>query len=304
MRILVTGGTGFIGRNLIEYLIKAHEVFLIGQKKNIESFEINSKNTIPYFYTDYSLESLFSTLNKIKPEAIVHLAAQRPTKEIKIVSAFIQNLIISSNLFVACLKVGITNIVYISSKSVYSSKNPIPWTEHVQSTPENEYGLSKIWVEQAANFFSDRGLNIKTIRLAQVIGIGEREGYVLQIYLDNARKNLPLKVFGNDIGKRHYVYIMDVLRAIELCLMKSELSGVFNIGMKNNYSFFEIAETINMVFSNKSGIIRMPEMKSDENIYLMSIDKAKEILSWEPVFDLELSYEDIKIQISGNHRVK
>jgi nucleoside-diphosphate-sugar epimerase len=118
----------------------------------------------------------------------------------------------------------------------------------------------------------------------------------LQTYLSNARQGLPLKVFGKCEGKRHYVYVKDLSKAIGKALKKPEVSGVFNIEMKTNYSFLELARTINRVLKNQAGIIENREMKADESIYLMDIEKAKNVLGWKPKFDLLETYMDTQIR--------
>jgi len=294
MKIIITGGSGFIGKYLSEDLSISNKVYILGRKKNKIDVEVNSGLRVPYFFTDYSIADLSRIFDEIKPDAVVHMAALRLQKDATLIPDYMNILILSANLFRVCLEKGITNIINISSKSVYSPELTIPWNENNLVSPENYYGLSKAWIETTASFFCKKGLNIKTLRLAQVIGIGEREGYVLQIFLENARRKIPIKVFGTDKGRRQYIYVKDVLRAIDICLMKPYLSGIFNIGMHKSHSFYELAYTINKVFNNKAGIIRLFDQGEDENNYLMDIEKAKKILNWEPVYDLELSYIDIK----------
>lgn len=297
MRIIVTGGSGFIGKYLITKLIIDHEVFILGQKRDLNWFKPDPDTSIPYCFSDYTSSDLNKLFDKIEPEAVVHLAALRISPHKFSIEEYLQNIIISGNLFEVCFNYGISNIVNTSSLSVYSYRVPIPWTENDPTAPDNYYGLSKVCIEETATLFCHKGLNIKTLRIGQVIGFGERENYVLDIYLKNAINKIPLKVYGSDVGRRHYVYVQDVVRAVELCLIKPELKGIFNIGMQHNYSFYEVASTINKVFQNPAGIIRLPDQKSDEHIYYMSIEKAKEVLKWEPLYDLESSYADMKKHI-------
>lgn len=299
MRIIVTGGSGFIGKYLVDELLLNNQVFVIG-KQNINCISIFNNIKVPYFYTDYSSKSIAQIFHDVKPDAVVNLAAQRPLKGKNEISYFIDNLYIAANLFEQCFISNISNIINISTRSLYSSINTLPWIESVNLLPNNYYGLSKLWVEQTACHFIDKGLKIKTLRLAQVIGLGEKEGYLLQLYLKNAINGFPIKVLGNNIGKRQYIYVKDVVGAIIKALEQEDVSGIFNVGMNKNYSFNDLAVTINSVFGNKSEIIHDKEAKADENIYMMDISKAKNELNWQPKYDLEDAYQDIKKLIESN----
>ncbi|HNV80459.1 MAG TPA: NAD(P)-dependent oxidoreductase [Tenuifilaceae bacterium] len=297
MRILITGGSGFIGKYLVDALASTYELFVLGRKKNCQYIVTKENRSVPYITTDYGKASLEQIFERIKPEAVVHLAAQRLEKEKK-TADYISNILISIELFKTCLKFNVVNIVNISTISAYSFFNQIPWVEDLVTIPSNEYGLSKKMVEDAALYFNSKGLKIKILRLAQTIGLGEREGYVLQTYLSNALKGKHQVVFGKGEGKRHYIYIKDVIDAIEKCIFQSDKMGIFNIGMIENYSFLQLCTTINHVFMNEAGIEQVKEFVADENVYLMDISKAQRELNWFPRFNLRETYLDIKSDIS------
>lgn len=290
MKIVITGGSGFIGKHVIEDLKNNNNLYVLSRK---ESLPQHRNQGVQYLKTNYTPKSLDQLLSNIKPNAIIHLAALRHSSGIY-ANDYLSNHTISTALFDACLKQGVNKIINISSQSVYSESDPLPWKESRISSPANMYGLSKSFTDQTAEFFNQKGLKVITLRLAQVIGIGERKGYILQTFITKAYHKKPLQVFGQCKGKRHYIYINDVISAIKSSLEHSELSGLFNIGMDTNYSFCTLAKTINKVFGNKAGIERYPEKEADEKVYLMSISKSKKLLGWKPDYDLEKSIADIK----------
>lgn len=290
MKLIITGGSGFIGTYVVQELKEHHNLHVIG-RDNENPFP-NRKN-VSYWQTDYSLPSLDEIFGEIKPDAVIHLAAKRPEGR-DLFSDFIENITISTKLFEVCLNRGVQNIVNISSQSVYSGSDEIPWSEDIEPTPASGYGFSKKCVEQVADFFNRKGLFIKTLRVAQVIGLGEREGYVLQTFLKNSLNQEALTVYGTGRGKRHYIYVKDVVTAIKKALNQPEMKEIFNIGMERNHSFNELAKTINDVFENKAGIEHLEDKPAAEQENIMSIEKAKSILNWEPKYNLEDAFQDVK----------
>ncbi len=293
--LLITGGSGFIGSYIIDSLIGQYNINVIG-RQNTTSLKTSNNVVCPYYYCNYSKDSVVDLIRKVKPHGIVHLAAFRPVGN-NTINDYYENLTVSGNLFESCLEFDIKNIINISTRLVYSHDNPLPWRENSQILPIGYYGLSKQWVEQTAAYYNQKGLKIKTLRLGQVIGLWEREGYALKVYLDNAIKGKPITVFGLCKGKRHYVYAKDVAASINAALENLDKKGIYNIGMENIYGFDELAQTINSVFGNKSEIIFNRDAKADESTYQMSIVKAKKELGWRPKYDLYQTYSDIKQDI-------
>lgn len=293
MKIIVAGGSGFVGGYVADSLSTDNDVYIIGRDTNKPYSESRTGEKFPYYFCDYSKENLKEIIDKLNPDAVVNFAAQRPEGKSDSISLYYRNLMVAANIYEVCFEKNVYNIVDTSSRMIYSSDNSLSWSEEAAVNPSSYYALSKLWVEQTAAFFNKKGMMIKILRLAQVIGLGEKQGFILQTYLNNARKGLPIKVFGKEKGRRHYIYAKDVGNAIEAAIKKSEASGIFNIGMKNTYSFLDLAETINKVFGGKSEITKKPEAKADETIYHMSIKKAERELGWSPGFDLRDAYLDL-----------
>ena len=143
--LLITDGSGFIGSYVIDYLHDNYNNSVIGSM-NATSLKTLNNHSYPYCYCDYSKASIVALLSQIKPSAIVHLAAFRPTVY-NAINDYYDNLTIGSNLFESCLENDIKNVINISTRLVYSQHNPLPWQENSHITPLGYYGLSKQWVE-------------------------------------------------------------------------------------------------------------------------------------------------------------
>ncbi|MFW5874815.1 MAG: NAD-dependent epimerase/dehydratase family protein, partial [bacterium] len=157
MRVLVPGGSGFIGSYLADELLADHEVHAAGLREDVSSVESFYGRPVPYIHCDYSIESLEEIIERVKPDAVVNLAAKRPATKDKDISSYYRNLYISANMFEACFNKGVLNLVNISTRLVYSQFNSIPWRESEPPAPQNYYGLSKQWSEDAAAFYNRKG---------------------------------------------------------------------------------------------------------------------------------------------------
>jgi len=117
---------------------------------------------------------------------------------------------------------------------------------------------------------------------------------MLATFLSRALKKEDLTVFGEGKGERDYLYAKDAANAIIAAIHKPKTKGVFNIGLGKGTSHRELAETINEVFENPNNIRFLHEYLEDKSIQLMSIDKAKQMLNWEPHWTLKEALFDMK----------
>lgn len=286
MKVAITGGAGFLGREVVSLL------------QNNDSFEpvtlsrklLNTKDKYEFRITDYSSESLDMVLRDV--DAVVHLAAIRGA-EGKI-SDFHQNEILTENIYRSCVKLGIENIVFASSIAVYSDASKISWCESHIPTPKTLYGISKIACEYIGQIYHKKyGLNIKSLRIAQILGEGEKKG-MMNTFIDNAFDKTKLKVIGKSIAKREYVYVKDVARAIECSLMKSKINGSFNIGSGQAFTNLEVAQIVNDCFGNQENLVYENSLDEGIESSLMDSSKAKRVLGYEPKFSFKEALNDIK----------
>ena len=281
-RIAVTGGTGFIGSVFLEKYASIAEYIVASEHPEKARFE---HDNITYLKSDYSYESLCSVFDGC--DAVVHLAAKRPDRlsEEK-AESYIENIVVSDNVFRAAQYAGITNVVNISSVSVYDDKTDSPYLEGKEH-PMSFYGFSKLSSEIAADMYNRKyGMKIKSLRLAQVIGSGERGGYMLAIFADRCMKGEALDIFGDGSPRRGYVYVKDAARAIYLALCKEEVFGTFNIGMNFDISNLELAQAFCKAYGNSAGYVLHPEKTVKAEKGYMCCDKARDILGFVAEYDI------------------
>lgn len=279
MKIAVIGGRGFIGNEFINYAShQGYDTVIIGS--SLDAFSDSGEARI---------KELLS-----KCESLVFLAARRPIASFSL-EDYNYNIRLAGVYFEYARSCGITNIVIASSRSVYSS-SAIPWKEEMCDCPLSLYGASKQAIDGLALYYNDEyGMKIKSLRLAQVIGTGEKKGFLLNTLIDNAIMGRKQTIYGVGDGRRQYIYIKDVCDAILHSIStQAENSGVFNIGMNYNVSIAELAEIINEVFGNGAGIEILTDKPEDKRKYLMDVTKAEHMLCWKPKFDLRRTFADIK----------
>ncbi|WP_033827560.1 NAD-dependent epimerase/dehydratase family protein [Bacillus andreraoultii] len=273
MKVAVTGGSGFLGKYVLNTLVNENYYPVILTRNNFES-EFETR------ITDYSKENLTKQLYDI--DAIVHLAAKRGSQGK--ISEFHDNEILTQNLYDACFERGISNIVYASTISVYSGEQTLPWTEKHPPSPTLMYGVSKLANEHIGNIYSEnKGLFVKNLRFAHLFGFNEKNNYMINRFFRQAFHGEQLVINGRSIAKREFLYAKDAAKAIICSLKKYDLSGTFNIGSEEALTNYEVAKIVNSVFENDGNLL-FNNPNNDEGIYSSYMDssKAKEVLEFSP----------------------
>lgn len=292
MKIGLTGGTGFIGQYVLKENANEHEFVVVTSRDAKDSLFVHPNvKYVTAAYNQSEFEKAFEGC-----DAVVHLGAKRSSKEAEeSILNYADNLRVSEDLFKACVNLNIKNIVNISSYAVYDTTLPLPFEESLAVAPLSNYGVMKHTIEGLAHLYNRKyAMNIKSLRLAQVMGVGERGGYMLSIFLERSLNQQALNVYGKGVAGREYVYVKDVSKAV-MCALKSETKKeVFNIGNGFITTNLELAQAFCKVFDNKAGCICLEDNKEIVEHYLMSGELAEKELGFKPDYTLEGALSDMK----------
>ena len=277
-KVALVGGSGFIGTCFKE---------MYGDSFEIKDVSRKAGNT-----TDYGYDELLNALRGC--DSAVILAAKKVNpKEKQSLSLYEDNVRTVEHTLEACKTLGIKNVVYISSRCVYSNKQVSPIMESGDITPINYYGISKYTGEMLCKYYNRNfNMNIKILRLSQVIGKSEG-GYMIEVFIKNALKGDALSIFGKAEGKRDYIYVKDACLGIRKALEAYMEDGVYNIGSGVGTTSKELACAVIKGLKSKSEIILLTEKKEDTSVSFLDVSKAKNELNFRCQYSLEAAFADL-----------
>lgn len=284
-KIGLVGGSGFVGKNFLKMYGSVADIRDISRKSGA--------------VTEYSADELEKALKDC--DSVVIMAAKKVNQnEKQSLMLYFDNVGIVENTLIACNRLGIKNIVYLSSRCVYSNSQKVPIAENGAIDPINYYGILKYTGELLCGYYNRvHKTNIKILRLSQIIGKNE-SGYMVDLFIDKAINNKPLTVYGKSVGKRDYIYIKDACKAIWMALLKCNFSGVYNIGSGIGTSNAELAQAVINGFNSRSHIEIMEDKPEDKNVSYLDINKAKQELGFYCDYRLENAFYDLKQEVWGD----
>jgi len=289
MKIAVTGATGFIGSEVVEQLLKIPGIEVTALSRR--SHEAEFGGAVRWVASDYSAGQLTEQLQGA--DAVIHLAAVRGTSGG--IADYQVNETLTESVLLAMGEAGVKRIVFASSIAVYSDTDRIPWTEDMALTPKTLYGITKAACEHLCIYYGRQfGFSYSIVRVAQVLGTGEKKRTMMNVFMDTASEGGEIHVMGRSFAKRQFIYCRDL--AAILCRLAQEVDGpgrIINAGMPAAYTNLEIAEIVNRVFENDTPIDyddSTPErIESSE----MDIHRLREELGFDPD-TMEEALEDIR----------
>ena len=293
MSVLVTGGAGFIGSHTVELLLKeGYEVKILdnlcsGKKENISSILDRVKLIIGDIRDKDVLK------NAIKDsQYIIHLAAvvsvdeaiENPIKTFEVNSQATVQLLEFARIF------DIDKVVYASSTAVYGEPIDIPLREDHPTRPINPYGAAKLAGESAMEAYNKTyALSTISLRYFNVYGPRMRGGQyagVISKFLEAARIDEELKIYGDGNQTRDFIHVYDVANANKIALESHEV-GVFNIGTGKETKIIDLANLIIRLMESRSRVLFVEPRPGDIYRSVADITKARKILHWEPKISLE-----------------
>ena len=291
MKVLVTGGAGFIGSHLVdEALEEGYDVVTIDNLNNGKLENLN-KDAKFYKVDIVDIDNLSLVFEKEKPDYIIHLAAQislRESLKNPIYDAE-QNILGSINILECCRKFNVKKVVYASSAAVYGFPKYLPVGEKHPINPFSPYGVSKHTVEHYLQYYHEN-FEIDYIILRYSNVYGERqdpigEAGVIAIFIDKLKKGERPIIFGDGEQTRDFIYAKDVVEANLLALEKETENKVFNISTNTETSVNELFKKIKEIMNSNINPIYKNPIKEVRNIRLDNSLAEKE-LNWKPKVEL------------------
>lgn len=301
--ILVTGGAGFIGSNLIETLLKRKAVDRVVcvdnmdsfydpsfKKENIKEFLKNEK--FKFYKTDIRN---FATLAKIfeneRPNFVVHLAAKANARQsVKEPEEYQSvNIIGTLNLLELSKDYKVKKFVFISSSSVYGNIAKSPFKESsVTDFPLAPYGASKKAGEVLSYTYAHNfKLPVVCLRLFNAYGERQRPDLVIYKWVENILKGEPIEMSGTGKRARDFTYVGDIVHAIELAMKPGNEYEIVNIGNSKPVSLAVLLKHVEKVLGKKAIVITRPSHHASVESTYADISKAKKVLGWAPETPLE-----------------
>ncbi|WP_412709737.1 NAD-dependent epimerase/dehydratase family protein [Atrimonas thermophila] len=291
MKVLVSGGAGFIGSHVVDnYLAAGYQVVVVDDLSTGKKANLNPAAT--FYQVDITdSAALRRVFEEEKPDIINHHAAQinlRRSVEDPTFDAWI-NILGSLNLIELSRQFQVEKFVFASTGgAIYGEPNVLPVKESAATSPLSPYGVAKRSVEMYLEYYHRVwGLEYVALRYGNVYGPRQDpqgEAGVVAIFCGRILRGKPCVVFGDGRKTRDYVYVEDVARANLLAVFAP--SGVYNIGTGRETSVLELVELLEKISGRKVEVVFEKERKGEINHIALSCEKARRILGWVPEVDL------------------
>ncbi len=308
MHFLITGGAGFIGSHLTEKLLaEGHEVTVVdnlstGNLTNLpnhKKLNLIQKNILLCGIDDFK-----------KPlDGIAHLAANASVEK-----SWLEPLVNHQNNLSATLKVielcrslNIPRLVYASSAAVYGDQSKLPISEDMANQPLSPYGLQKLCSEQYAHLFSkNSNFTFIGLRLFNVFGTRQLpdSGYsgVISIFVNAMKQNLPIKIYGDGLQSRDFVYVEDVANVFFLALTTNNISfhsKIYNVGTGQSTSLLQLVTILKTCFPYYNIPIQfMSTREGDITHSQADISKVCSEFNFKPKWNIQLGLQKLTAQLN------
>ena len=293
MKILVTGGAGFIASQIADaFIADGHKVFIIDNLST--GFETNINPKAVFIRADIGDKSLSSLFEKEKFDVVNHHAAQMDVRRSVSDPAFdaTTNILGTINLLQNCVRTGVKKIMFASTGgAVYGEQNYFPADEKHPTAPLSPYGISKLAVEKYLFFYHTQyNLNYTILRYANIYGPRQNpfgEAGVIAIFSTKLlRRDQPV-INGSGLQTRDYVFVSDVVKA-SLTTLNDEASDIYNIGTGIETDVNELFHIINNIAGNGMVEKHGPPAAGEQMRSVITSDKIFNKFNWRPSTKLDV----------------
>lgn len=265
MKILITGGAGFIGSHLVDFFVKnRHEVVVLDNLSVGNKLCPELVSQVHFVADDVRNREMVINLSE-GCDVIIHLAAilgvdrvidnPRETMDVEIEG--------TKNVILAAIQHNIKKIIYASTSGIYSDSNGTGFlTEDMPVAPTSSYAVAKRYNEvYFQSVYKEFGINSASLRFFNIYGPRQDNRMVIPIFIEQSAENRNLTVFGNGSQTRDFTYVDDVVTAINR-LLEFEGCEIFNIANEQDYTMLDLAGIVKKITNSDSEIVMMEPEKS------------------------------------------
>lgn len=298
MRIIVTGGAGFIGSHVVRALLKeGHAVTILDDFNDFYDPAIKRANVASFGSREEvsqidlrKWEPVRDIFAKVRPDVVIHLAARAGVRP----SILDPKLYIDTNItgtfhvLEAARLSGCGKVLFASSSSVYGLSKTVPFREDLPLLQTlSPYAATKLAGEQlCGNFVNLHGMRVVALRFFTVYGPGQRPDLAIHSFTDAIENGRSIRQFGDGTTRRDYTYIDDIVQGVmgALSFVQGEgpLFEIFNLGENETTTLAQLIASIEKALGKKAVIERLPEQKGDMPLTAADITKARTLLGYAP----------------------
>lgn len=298
MKILVTGGAGFIGSNFIHYQLENYDDQIINIDKlsyagNLDNLrDVEDSDNYEFYKFDICNKEKISKIMEQGIDYLVNFAAESHVdRSIEAPSLFIKtNVAGTQNLLDLSLEFGVKKFVQISTDEVYGSlgKNG-KFTETSLLNPSSPYSASKAAADLLVKSYAKTyNLPVNISRCSNNFGPYQYPEKLIPLFIIKSLNDKKLPLYGDGSNVRDWIYVKDHCRAVDLIMRQGEVGEIYNIGADNEKSNLEITKKILSLLSKSEFLIKHVEDRQGHDYrYAVDSTKVKEKLGWEAKFDFE-----------------
>lgn len=306
MKILVTGGAGFIGSHVSKFLLaRGDEVVVVDnfndyynpvfKEKNLKDLhDIDGFSLHRVDIEDFS--SIYSVFKEEAPDKVIHLAARagvRPSIEDPILYSNVNNTG-TTHLLELAKMFDVKNFVFASSSSVYGNTQETPFREDMNvDFPVSPYAATKKAGELLCHVYNHlHGLNTTCLRFFTVYGPGGRPDMAPFKFVDAIHHGRPLTKYGDGSSRRDYTYIDDIVSGVVGSLDADFEYEILNLGNSDTISLNDFIATIEDVVGKKAIIEQYPKQPGDVDLTYADVSKAREKIGYDPQYRIKDGMEN------------
>lgn len=299
MKLLITGGAGFIGSNFVLYMIKNYPSYEIinvdaltyaGNLENLRTIEQHPRYT--FVKADIAKRSDIEPLFQQGIDAVINFAAESHVdRSILHPEIFVQTNILGTQTLLDLTKqYNVTKFVQVSTDEVYGTLGETGlFTEETPIAPNSPYSASKAGADLLVRAYHETfGLNVNITRCSNNYGPYQFPEKLIPLMIQNALQDKPLPVYGDGLNVRDWLYVEDHCSAIDLVLHKGRNGEVYNVGGRNERNNLQVVRTILEELGKPETLISyVKDRLGHDRRYAIDADKIRNELGWQPKFNYE-----------------